>query len=583
MSNYSVILKGIGIENFKAFCNYQYFSLAPLTIITGPNNSGKSALIAALELISKNDFLANLDFHSEGLEIGEYSQILNTNSGSKEIKLVLDFQLSGEIGRESPTVLVNSIQDFKLVLSYSEVKLRSIMLMRLEIIIEDEVRFATRIENLDDGEFAKQSCLFDYAFFEGKYLDRLMLQQKKNSDIKAKGRKKKFDDDSSVLPEFKKITEASEQLFEFLSSQPDYESFVQDFKGVIIDPSIIVEIPVLQDLEDEIRKELNAKYICRDDIKVGKPMALNNIIHDLTTPHYKDEIFYEQDSYRFSELVLSFLNNAGKTDEFEEIYDRMLMPSFKEFLKVLGKDLLGILFAAREEIHQTVKLQAHRASSKRLYLYEEIDNPLTKCIINAAESNDKSEREFLKKWTGEIGFNLFEDFRFEHIQGVGYRFEVFKDNGWRELSDLGYGTRQVLPVILGVFYHIMPNWQKNKSRTKNMVIIEEPESNLHPKLQSLLANLFVAGKKGNHLPLVIETHSEYLIRKLQFLVAKKEILPSQIVIHYIGEDNIGSVKDIFEIKINADGSLDKCFGSGFFDEADNLAIDLFIFSKHQKN
>jgi AAA15 family ATPase/GTPase len=93
MSNYSVSLKGIGIENFKAFGEYQHFDLAPITIITGPNNSGKSALVAALELLSKNDIYSHLDFHSNGLEIGDSSQVVNSNTGLKQIIFELDFKL----------------------------------------------------------------------------------------------------------------------------------------------------------------------------------------------------------------------------------------------------------------------------------------------------------------------------------------------------------------------------------------------------------------------------------------------------------------------------------------------------------
>lgn len=41
-------LKGFGLENFRVFKDYTWFDFAPITILTGPNSSGKSSLIKAL-------------------------------------------------------------------------------------------------------------------------------------------------------------------------------------------------------------------------------------------------------------------------------------------------------------------------------------------------------------------------------------------------------------------------------------------------------------------------------------------------------------------------------------------------------
>lgn len=41
-------LIGLGIENFRIFKDYTEFDFAPLTLLTGANNSGKSSLIMVL-------------------------------------------------------------------------------------------------------------------------------------------------------------------------------------------------------------------------------------------------------------------------------------------------------------------------------------------------------------------------------------------------------------------------------------------------------------------------------------------------------------------------------------------------------
>lgn len=108
------------------------------------------------------------------------------------------------------------------------------------------------------------------------------------------------------------------------------------------------------------------------------------------------------------------------------------------------------------------------------------------------------------------------------------------------------------------------------------VAIEEPEIHLHPRYQSMLAEMFYEAYHKYGVHFIIETHSEYLIRKLQVMVADKDILlsSSNISLNYVETDEEG-VSYNRPIKILYDGGLDNTFGPGFYDEADTLAIQLF--------
>jgi len=85
--------------------------------------------------------------------------------------------------------------------------------------------------------------------------------------------------------------------------------------------------------------------------------------------------------------------------------------------------------------------------------------------------------------------------------------------------------------------------------------------------------------------LIIETHSEYLIRKLQYFTAKGDLDIDKTIIYYFNP--INDLKKDEEhvkcIKINKDGSLTDDFGTGFFDEADNIALELFLIKQSQNN
>ena len=106
----------------------------------------------------------------------------------------------------------------------------------------------------------------------------------------------------------------------------------------------------------------------------------------------------------------------------------------------------------------------------------------------------------------------------------------------------------------------------------SLLILEEPEANLHPDFQSKLADVIVSAGKKFNIQFIVETHSEYFIRKLQYLTAKKDILPEHTVIYYFYNptDIPKGESQVNEINITPNGGLTDSFGTGFFDEATNI-------------
>lgn len=224
-------------------------------------------------------------------------------------------------------------------------------------------------------------------------------------------------------------------------------------------------------------------------------------------------------------------------------------------------------------------IYAHAAS--QMILYNSTDNNyLSKTIHEFAElreDKDKNVFEFVREW-----MNIFEigkDFKVESIGGEAHTFTILDSQG-REmpLADMGMGSIQLMILILRIAIIINDRQGFSKRyRTPITVIVEEPEQNLHPQKQSQLVDFFTYVFEKYFIKFIIETHSEYLIRKTQVEVAKKyyqnegelrEKNPYKV--YYFPKDEVP-----YEMNFRTDGKFSNKFGSGFYDEASNLSFELF--------
>jgi hypothetical protein len=107
-----------------------------------------------------------------------------------------------------------------------------------------------------------------------------------------------------------------------------------------------------------------------------------------------------------------------------------------------------------------------------------------------------------------------------------YQIEVLRGDNRSNLVDVGFGVSQVLPVI--VLLHFVPEG--------SVILCEDPEAHLHPMAQASLADLFVEVARERRLQVLIETHSEHLFRRLQFLIADERIRSADCAIYYVDRD-----------------------------------------------
>lgn len=109
--------------------------------------------------------------------------------------------------------------------------------------------------------------------------------------------------------------------------------------------------------------------------------------------------------------------------------------------------------------------------------------------------------------------------------------------------DVGCGTSQILPLLVQALY----------SQGESMIIIEQPEVHLHPKVQADFASLLVDIIKSKKIKFLIETHSEYLIERIRTCIMKDPKLANDVVIYYVEQKETKKQSEITKIEINSNG------------------------------
>ena len=110
----------------------------------------------------------------------------------------------------------------------------------------------------------------------------------------------------------------------------------------------------------------------------------------------------------------------------------------------------------------------------------------------------------------------------EQRQEYEVKLRVKGSRDWVDLPDVGFGISQVLPVLVQCFY----------APHGSIILMEQPEIHLHPSAQSALADVMIdvinSKEKGEerNIQLIIETHSEHFLRRLQRRIAE-DVIPQK--------------------------------------------------------
>jgi hypothetical protein len=539
------MIQEIQLSNFKAFADTVTIPIKPITLIFGPNSSGKSSIIQSLLLLKQTIEDAEspeptLIAKGSLVDLGSYGEFVHRHN--------LQTPISFKISAKRPSDLVdtlpyedylsnmhnihpdfetlNTIGDFNTIglgVTFSYESSNSVCISELELYLGDEAAPLFTYENSEPDEKDPKSVHLHYqrspkSIFKIKnvnvnhpywysYREAFNIPE---SDLPTGAESQKKEDEMTVEQK-----ESLRRLFEEWFKRPSED------KGLL---QQILEIDYLRTFRDiiELKNFLpNPNKLNGDDTQY--------IIFDDNerTGHKRSISFF---TLAISSVFRKFLENTmyiGPLRDYPQRYFTFTGSKTK-YVGKTGSHVADILIRDKEVL----------AKVNEQFNDLQIGYQLEVLAIKD-ESSGIHDLYFLRLRPKSSGV----------LVGI---------------TDVGFGISQVLPIIV----------QSMTEKEKTM-IIEQPELHLHPALQAELGDLFInaaLGKQKNTF--IIETHSEHLILRLLRRIREttegrlpkgcQPITPDQLSVLYVQPNEDGA--KIIHLPVTEDGEFEIPWPEGFFAE-----------------
>lgn len=175
--------------------------------------------------------------------------------------------------------------------------------------------------------------------------------------------------------------------------------------------------------------------------------------------------------------------------------------------------------------------------------------------------------EFIAGWLKDLG--VIHGFSVRPVAAGRKEYEVLIKTGPKspevKITDVGFGVSQVLPALVQAFY----------CPPHSTVWMEQPEIHLHPQVQAELADVFVSAIQSRQdgvereVQLIVESHSEHFLNRLQRRVAEGVLSPDDVAVYFCRRSAEGA--DLEPLKLNLFGDIENWPPNFFGDEMADIA------------
>jgi predicted ATPase len=553
------MIQKISFQNYKAFEKGE-IKLKPITILLGANSVGKSSIINLLLMLQQTanstNYKSALRLHGENVSMGECKNIFRNQDTSKN--LIIDFEFKSEnLKKLLKKELFDSFIDkmlypIQFFAQFSEEERKKAGQLEINHFIDKRGKFDDKIYHSKETFLKLISIIETFNSIDEK--------NRKQSDIiryylkRNEGRnlndKKLLELIYDLLIEMKKIKDDLFNLsFEFCYVKSNKEDVIKMHRvSLINDGKQILNF----------KFDLNQKNTAYDGIVItsdftnGKELLDNKEKEEfLKLINFDSSIFSWIPRYHYRKNRDFFFGNFDD-EEYSIVIQTIIQIIDQSIAFVKGQ-------LTKELVNHVSPLRAH---PKRYYF---LDKANINTVLDTLDGNSLTEilkeNETVKKkvnaWLKTFGLHV----DVSTLQDVIHKLKIQQYSLDLDITDVGFGISQILPVIVQGFL----------SFDNSLTMIEQPEIHLHPKMQADLADLFIDIVIGTtpqkilfgkqYTPpskyLLIETHSEYLLRRLRRRISEGKISAQDVAIYFIAPPkDTNSSAEIQEKEISEDGAFE---------------------------
>lgn len=571
------------LNNFKSIGNEQEFTFRPLTIFTGANSSGKSTVLQSILLITQTlqDPISSRSIVLNGgiKKFGSYDDIVNNKDISKNIKFGFE---------------ISPAEDFIDDLNIGAVRLFQLESTKCNFEISSDgipnnlqpSLVETKLERIREKDSSIRIFKSDeYSEEEQKVIDKY------SNRISPTALKYKIENKIHVDPFFRIRTTGKHLGTSLRHFLPEFTFYYHTYNDTI---KKYVEETLLQKnkyyIEDDIKKEKTKihKAIKKEFQKIAGEIKTEYKNHNIEDEY--NVLTKNNPSLKDIRTLFSKLNVTDSQKYITRLKDRVAT-EFED--KPILEDPVPIFFMSssintvQEYFGSNIKyLGPLREEPKALYplanglsstdvglkgentaaVFENNKNKIVSYIDPAdIENTDcktlKKQKDTLKiviaKWLKYLG--VANDIITNDKGKFGHELNIETEGNKikQDLTHVGVGVSQVLPILV----------MSLLAKKGDVLIMEQPELHLHPKVQTRLADFFITmnalGKQC-----LIETHSEYLINRLRYFVAISDDskIANETMIYFVEKDKQTGCSKYRKVTINKYGVIED-WPDGFFDES----------------
>ena len=263
--------------------------------------------------------------------------------------------------------------------------------------------------------------------------------------------------------------------------------------------------------------------------------------------------------YRFSDITIARFKNAGFLADFALATEAML-----ESISYLGP-----LRNRPQRIYQwsgdtPSSVGQNGESTIAAILAAQGDG---RQLNRGAKCAKHGFAEFIATWLKDLG--IIYDFSVKPVAAGRKEYEVLVKTHSRspevKITDVGFGVSQVLPALVQAFY----------CPSHSTVWMEQPEIHLHPQVQAELADVFITATQARengrerNVQLIVESHSEHFLNRLQRRVAEGKIAPENVAVYFCRRS--GAATELEPLKLDMFGEIENWPENFFGDPMSEVA------------